>query len=249
MAWSCRSHSPPWSQIGQSSGWLISKNSITPSRALRTIGERVLITFGVPSRLGGRSLTPMAQEACGFGMPCTSIRHMRQLPAIESRSWKQKRGISAPAISHACSSVYSGGASISCPSTMSLVMPFSLDPSCASRRLPELRRRQAFPTEGVVAWPVAPQVLQPLDCLLHRWNVARRYPPHHEVAPLDLLEPFLTTAVEALVHGLPDVALERLDVRPHRHVDGHTGIVRIGAIVGRIAARILQPPDEAFGSV
>src|SRR5262244_3354657 len=122
MAWSCRSHSPPWSQIGQSSGWLISRNSITPSRALRTIGDLVLSTLGVPSRLGGRSLTPMAQEACGFGMPTTSIRHMRQLPAIDSRSWKQKRGISAPAASQACSNVYSGGTSISLPSTMSLVI-------------------------------------------------------------------------------------------------------------------------------
>ena len=65
----------------------------------------------------------MAQEACGFGMPTTSIRHMRQLPAIDSRSWKQKRGISAPAASHAWSSVYSGGTSISLPSTMSFVMP------------------------------------------------------------------------------------------------------------------------------
>ncbi len=78
---------------------------MTPSRALRTIGERVLITFDEPSRLGGRSLTLMAQEACGLGMPATSIRHMRQLPAIDSREWKQKRGISAPAVSHACSSV------------------------------------------------------------------------------------------------------------------------------------------------
>src|SRR5947208_9783057 len=100
----------------------MSRNSITPSRALRTIGERVLMTFGVLSRLGGRSRTAIAQEACGFGMPCTSIRHMRQLPAIESRSWKQKRGISAPAASQAWSSVYSGGASISRPSTMSLVI-------------------------------------------------------------------------------------------------------------------------------
>ena len=34
---------------------------------------------------------------------------MRQLPAIDSRSWKQKRGISAPASSHACSSVKCAG--------------------------------------------------------------------------------------------------------------------------------------------
>src|SRR3954451_14804228 len=100
----------------------MSRNSITPSRALRTIGERVESTCGVPSFFGGRSLTPIAQDACGLGVPTTSIRHMRQLPAIESRSWKQKRGISAPAASHACNSVYSGGTSISLPSTISLVI-------------------------------------------------------------------------------------------------------------------------------
>ena len=65
----------------------MSRNSITPSRAFFTIGVCVLITFGLPSLLGGRSLTPMAQEAIGFGMPATSTRHMRQLPAIDSRSW------------------------------------------------------------------------------------------------------------------------------------------------------------------
>src|ERR1700683_5747111 len=100
----------------------MSRNSITPSRALRTMGERVDSTFGEPSLFGIKSLTPMPPEACGFGMPTTSIRHMRQLPAIDSRSWKQKRGISAPAASHAWSSVYSGGTLISLPSTMSLVM-------------------------------------------------------------------------------------------------------------------------------
>src|SRR5271155_99595 len=99
---------------------------MTPSRALRTIGERVESTLGEPSLFGIKSLTPMAQDACGFGMPTTSIRHMRQLPAIDSRSWKQKRGISAPAASHACSSVYSGGTSISLPSTMSLVISLLL---------------------------------------------------------------------------------------------------------------------------
>ena len=129
MAWSCRSHSPPWSQIGQSSGWLISRNSITPSRAFLTIGVLVKSCLGAPSLLGARSFTPMAQDACGLGMPCTSIRHMRQLPAIDSRSWKQKRGISAPAASHAWSSVYSRGTSISLPSTMSLVM-LSVFSSC-----------------------------------------------------------------------------------------------------------------------
>ena len=45
-----------------------------------------MIVGGVPSREGRRSLTPIAQEATGFGMPTTSTRHMRQLPAIDSRS-------------------------------------------------------------------------------------------------------------------------------------------------------------------
>src|SRR4051795_10086898 len=96
---------------------------MTPSRAFFTIGDFVSRTFGEPSLFGIRSRTAMAHDACGFGgPPTTSIRHMRQLPAIDSRSWKQKRGISAPAASHACSSVYSGGTSISRSSTMSLVM-------------------------------------------------------------------------------------------------------------------------------
>ncbi len=69
MAWSCRSHSPPWSQIGQSSGWLMSRNSITPSRAFLTMGERVLTSGGSPLGPGRQSRTPQAQLATGFGEP------------------------------------------------------------------------------------------------------------------------------------------------------------------------------------
>src|SRR6266404_3195599 len=125
MAWSCRSHSPPWSQIGQSSGWLMSRNSITPSRAFLTSLDLVLTSGGSPLGPGRQSRTPQAQLATGLGEPTSSTRHMRQLPAIDSRSWKQKRGISAPAASHACSSVNSAGTSISLPSTMSLVIAVS----------------------------------------------------------------------------------------------------------------------------
>src|SRR3984885_6678272 len=123
IAWSCRSHSPPWSQIGQSSGWLISRNSIVPLRALRAIGELVKTTGGSPFGPGRKSLTAIAQEAVGLGgPPFTSTRHIRQLPAIDSRSWKQKRGISAPATSQAWRSVYSAGTSISLPSMTILLM-------------------------------------------------------------------------------------------------------------------------------
>src|SRR5215213_2146413 len=104
------------------------RNSITPSRAFLTVGDLVETAGGSPFGPGRQSRTPQAQEATGFGAPFSSTRHMRQLPAIDSRSWKQKRGTSAPAASHACRSVYSGGTSISLPSTMSLVMSVPVQP-------------------------------------------------------------------------------------------------------------------------
>jgi hypothetical protein len=77
--WSCNSHSPPWSQIGQSSGWLISKNSITPSLAFFTKSVVVLMfMFGI---------TGMAHEATGFGDFSTSTRHILQFPAMDKRGW------------------------------------------------------------------------------------------------------------------------------------------------------------------
>ncbi len=66
----------------------MSRNSITPSRAFFTIGDLVKMTGGSPFGPGRRSRTDMAQEAAGFGgPPFTSTRHMRQLPAIDRRSW------------------------------------------------------------------------------------------------------------------------------------------------------------------
>src|SRR5215475_4071219 len=87
------------------------------------MGDRVLTSGGSPFGPGRQSRTAQAQLATGLGDPASSTRHMRQLPAIESLSWYQKRGISAPAASHAWSSVYSGGTSTSLPSMMILVMP------------------------------------------------------------------------------------------------------------------------------
>src|SRR5665647_1909494 len=100
----------------------MSRNSITPLRALRTVGDLVTTDGGSPFGPGRQSFTDHAQEAMGLGAPFSSTRHMRQLPAMDRRSWKQKRGISAPAASQAWSSVYSGGTSISLPSTMILVI-------------------------------------------------------------------------------------------------------------------------------
>ena len=66
----------------------MSKNSITPSRAFFTIGEVVFTCGGCPSGPGRRSFTCIAHDAAGFGgPPTTSTRHIRQFPAIDSRSW------------------------------------------------------------------------------------------------------------------------------------------------------------------
>ena len=66
----------------------MSRNSITPSRAFFTIGVLVLTCGGCPSGPGLRSRTCIAHDAAGFGgPPTTSTRHIRQLPAMLSRSW------------------------------------------------------------------------------------------------------------------------------------------------------------------
>ncbi len=45
------------------------------------------MTGGSPFGPGRRSLTCIAQDAVGFGgPPTTSTRHIRQLPAMDSRS-------------------------------------------------------------------------------------------------------------------------------------------------------------------
>src|SRR5208282_5611631 len=114
MAWSCRSHSPPWSQIGQSSGWLMSRNSITPWRAFFAISLSVRITM--PSVAG------MAQDAMGLGDFSCSTRHMRQLPAMARRWWKQKCATSKPACWQAWSTVTPGATSTAFPLMVSFGM-------------------------------------------------------------------------------------------------------------------------------
>ena len=69
---SCSGHSPPLSQTGQSSGWLISRNSSTASCASLTRAVSVWTTMP--------SLTGVEQPAWSFGMPSISTRHMRQAP-------------------------------------------------------------------------------------------------------------------------------------------------------------------------
>src|SRR6478735_535170 len=101
MAWFCRGHSPPLSQTGQSSGWLISRNSMIPCCALSATGLVACVLTTMPSA------TVIVHEACGLGKPRplpasgTSTRHCRHAPTGASSGWSQKRGIWTPTCSAA----------------------------------------------------------------------------------------------------------------------------------------------------
>src|ERR1700730_18338180 len=120
---------------------------------------------------------------------------------------------------------------------------FPKNPLGTSGGFPQLRRRDALPTERVVRGAMDREVFQALFRLFHRGYVAGVDPPHRDVRALHLGEPLLTLAVEALVHGLPHKALERLDAFPHRQVHGHVRI-RERPDGGRVVALVLEAPHE-----
>ena len=100
IAWFCSGHSPPLSQIGQSSGWLMSSSSITPCWALSATGEVSWVFTTMPSA------TVIVQEACGFGIGrppiSTSTRHWRQAPAgLQQRVVAEPRDDDAEALGRA----------------------------------------------------------------------------------------------------------------------------------------------------
>src|SRR5262249_32914097 len=117
--------------------------------------------------------------------------------------------------SQAWSSVYSGGTSISFPSTMSLVMTQVVRVlSCASRGFPHLRALQEVPAECLIARAMSFEVVETFQRLGNVRAMARVYPPHNEIRPVHPVEPLVALAVEPLVDGLPYVALESLDALP-----------------------------------
>ena len=79
MYWFCRPHSPAWSQMGQSTGWLIRCISRICCAAFFTLSLRVCTTM--PSR------TFVLQAMVSLGMPSTSTWHNRQTPAIDRSGW------------------------------------------------------------------------------------------------------------------------------------------------------------------
>ena len=72
--WSWRGHSPPLSQTGQSSGWLMSRNSSVAFWASAAFSLESAVRTTIPS------CAVIVQAVCIFGMPSTSHRHMRQAP-------------------------------------------------------------------------------------------------------------------------------------------------------------------------
>ena len=95
IAWFCSGHSPPLSHIGQSRGWLISRNSITPCCALSATAEVSCVLTTMPS------VHVVVQEASGLRWPSISTRHWRQAPIGSSSGWSQNRGIWTPSSSAA----------------------------------------------------------------------------------------------------------------------------------------------------
>ena len=138
IAWFCSGHSPPLSQTGQSSGWLISSASMTPCCALSAIGEETWVLTTMPSE------TASVQEACGFTRPggpiivlrlpsrsgmATSTRHCRHAPTGSRSGWSQNRGICTPICSAARITSVPLGTLVSTPSMVSVTSSTFSTPS------------------------------------------------------------------------------------------------------------------------
>src|SRR5690242_10856977 len=97
----------------------------------------------------------------------------------------------------------------------------------------------------MAARPVPLEVAQPFDRLVHRRAMSGRHPPHHEVALVHALEPFMPLPIKAFVHRLPYEALERLDAIPYREVDRHARIAVERTGVDGSSAGVLIAPDKS----
>lgn len=90
IAWFCRGHSPPLSQTGQSSGWLMSRSSITPFWAFSATGELIWDFTTMPS------VQVIVQEAIGLRWPSTSTMHCRRgADRVEERVVAEARDLDA----------------------------------------------------------------------------------------------------------------------------------------------------------
>ena len=153
IAWFCSGHSPPLSHVGQSSGWLMSRSSITPCCALSATGDECCVPTTMPGA------TSIAHDGCGFGIGrtlpsrsgiATSTRHWRHAPTGLSSGWSQKRGIAIPISSAARMMSVPFGTDVSTPSIVRVTRfgstgtasaPAVLSVVVVMRAPPLLRRR------------------------------------------------------------------------------------------------------------
>ncbi len=81
MVWSCSGHSPPLSQTGQSSGWLMRRNSRTPSWAFW------VAALWVSTTMSGATSIMQAGWRAGPRPLSMSTMHMRHMPTDAIRGW------------------------------------------------------------------------------------------------------------------------------------------------------------------
>ena len=115
IAWFCSGHSPPLSQTGQSSGWLMSSSSRVPRWAFSAIGLVSWVFTTMPS------VTVVVQAVSGLRWPSTSTMHCRQAPTGSSSGWSQNRGIWMPSSSAARMTRVPLGTETSKPSMVSVM--------------------------------------------------------------------------------------------------------------------------------
>jgi len=119
--WFCSGHSPPLSQIGQSNGWLSSRNSRFERCACSATGEVSWVLTTMPS------VMVWVQAACGLGIGrppiSTSTRHCRQAPTGSSSGWSQNRGMAMPIRSAVRITSSPFGAIVLMPSIVSRTWP------------------------------------------------------------------------------------------------------------------------------
>ena len=79
--WSCSGHSPPLSHTGQSSGWLMRRNSRTPSCAF------FVTSLSVSTFMSGATGIMQAGWRAGPRPVSISTTHIRHMPTGSIRGW------------------------------------------------------------------------------------------------------------------------------------------------------------------
>ena len=113
---------------------------------------------------------------------------------------------------------------------------------------PAIRREGSDKAECLRRGAQLGQSVEPRPRLGQRRPMTGRHPPQHRNRAARLVEPFGAAAQEARVLAAEHEGAQRLDILPHGHVDDHLRPERL-LQRGRIAAVVLQPPDEARARV